>query len=152
MIIGINATKDAIFVAETRNADGQFLVSRVLRVQFEIQQAGDLSDLLQNISTILNRDAGSTVSSVAILRCSGGQFGASVEAIKAEAIVELSAHQKGLPISMVAPQSLKKALVCGSGEKWQDKSKLMFNSDGQHKYWSQGANGAVCAAYKLSKG
>lgn len=147
-IIGINSTKDAIFVAETLNADGHFQVTKVLRVQFEIQQASDLYDLLQNFSTILSRD----VISVAILKCSGGQYGASVEAIKAEAIVELTAHQKGLPISMITPQSLKKALACGSGEKWQDKSKLMFNSEGEHKYWAQGANGAVCAAYKLSQG
>ena len=97
MIIGINATKDTIFVAETRIVDERFQVSKVLRVQFEIRHAGDLSDLLQNISTILSHHAGSSDSSVAVLRCSVGQFGASVEAIKAEAIVELSAYHRDWP-------------------------------------------------------
>jgi len=152
MITGINTTKDAIFVAETYIENDQFEVSKVHRLQFEISKAGDLSRLQQSITTVLSQKAGSPALTIAILKCSGGQHGSSVEAIKAEAIVQLAADQKNLSVALVAPQSLKKVLECGSGQKWQEKSKLMFNSTGEFKYWTQGANGAVCAAYKVVKG
>lgn len=152
MIIGINTTKDAIFVAETRIQNDQFEVSKIHRLQFELIKAGDLSHLLQSITTVLSQKAGSPARTIAILKCSGGQHGSSVEAIKAEAIVQLAADQNNLSVVLVAPQSLKKILECGSGQKWQKKSKLMFNPAGEFKYWTQGANGAVCAAYKVIKG
>jgi hypothetical protein len=150
MVIGVNTTKDAIIFAETDFSKSEFTVNKILKIQFQIQQASDLYDLLQNITTIFGQNAGVT-SGIALLKCPGGQYGASVEAIKAEAIVELSAYQMKIPINMVATQSLKKVLECEKNEKWQDKSKAMFNADGLHKYWLQGANGAACAAYKISK-
>jgi Holliday junction resolvasome RuvABC endonuclease subunit len=116
MIFGVNATKEAIFVAETEGTGQQFSVTDVRRIKFQIEKAGDLADLLQNISTVLDHDSRSSAVSVAILKCSGGQYGSSVEAIKAEAIAELAAVQKGLPVKEVAPQSLKKALQCATGE------------------------------------
>jgi hypothetical protein len=149
MILGLNATKEAIFVAETQGEGLKFLASKVQRIQFQIQQPSDLTDLLQTISTILDHSPG-VVQSIAILKCSGGQYGSSVEAIKAEAIAELVAVQKGLKIIQVTPQSLKKALSCPAGQKWQDRAKELFNADGRHKYWSQGANGAVSAAFKAA--
>lgn len=149
MIFGINATKDAIFVAETQGTGGEFSVTKVRRIKFEIDKASDLADLLQNVSTVLDHPHASATS-VAILKCFGGQFGSSVEAIKAEAIAELAAVQKGLLVNEIAPQSLKKALGCSAGEKWQLRAKLMFNDNGQHSYWAQGANGAVAAAFKAA--
>jgi Holliday junction resolvasome RuvABC endonuclease subunit len=150
MIFGVNATKEAIFIAETDGTAEQFSVINVRRIKFQIEKASDLTDLLQNISTVLDHDAHSSAASVAILKCSGGQYGSSVEAIKAEAIAELAAIQKGLTVTEVAPQSLKKALSCAAGVKWQERSKQMFNANGQHGYWSQGANGAVSAAFKAA--
>ena len=150
MIIGVNTTKDAILLAETDFVNEEFIVKKILRIKFQIQDAADLFDLLQNISTILGKNAGTT-SGIALLKCPGGQYGASIEAIKAEAIVELAAYQMRIPLNMVTSQSLKKTLECGGSENWQDKSKAMFNADGHHKYWSQGVNGAACAAYKIAK-
>ena len=150
MTIGINATKEALFLALTEGGGEQFSVRKVMKIQFKIEHPSDLADLLQNLSTILNDELRSPDSSVAILKCSGGQFGSSVEAIKAEAIVLLAAFQKGLNITQVAPQSLKRALDCAPGQKWQDRSKELFNANGQHSYWSQGSNGAVAAAYKTT--
>ena len=71
--------------------------------------------------------------------------------MKAEGVVQLAAHEHGFTIVSVKPQGLKSALGCGSGEQWQAKSKELFNADGDHKYWSQGANGAAAAAYKTTK-
>lgn len=117
MIFGVNATKEAIFVAEAHGAREQFSVTKVRRIQFQIEKANDLADLLQNISTVLDHNPGGDATSVAILKCSGGQYGSSVEAIKAEAIAELAAVQKGLAVNEIAPQSLKKALGCSAGVK-----------------------------------
>ncbi len=150
MNIGVNATKDAVFFAETHGCGQQFVVASIRRIKFQLQAANDLNDLLHNISTVLDHDVQDAPVSVAILKCSGGQYGSSVEAIKAEAIAELAAVQKGLTVTGVAPQSLKKALGCIAGQKWQDRSKQIFNVDGQHSYWAQGANGAVAAAFKAS--
>ena len=150
MILGVNATKEAIFVAETEGVGEDFVASTVRRIQFRIERANDLADLLQSVSTILHRGPDSTVLTIAILKCSDGPYGSSVEAIKAETIVELAAIQKGLSIVGVAPQSLKKALGCATGVKWQERAKQLFNATGQHSYWSQGANGAVSAAFKVA--
>ena len=87
---------------------------------------------------------------MAILRRSGGRFGSSVGAIKAEAVTELAAFQKGLPVVGVAPQSLKKALGCAKGVKWRAMAKLKFNKNDQHKHWAQGVDGAVSVAYTVA--
>lgn len=150
MILGINATKEAIFVAETHGAGQQFSVAKIQRIKFQIGKATDLADLLSNIATLLNRHTSDSGVSASVLKCFGGQYGSSVEAIKAEAISELAAVQNGLSVKEVTPQSLKKALNCIAGEKWQECVKRMFNSDNRHNYWSQGANGAVAAAFKAA--
>ena len=102
------------------------------------------------MSTVLDHGPHPDAVSLAVLKCSGGKYGSSVEAIKAEAIAELAAVQKGLPVIEVAPQSLKKALECSAAEKWQQRAKQMFNANGQHRYWSEGADGAVSAAFKVA--
>ena len=152
MIFGVNATKDAIFIAETHVAGQQFSVAKVRRIKFQIGKPSDLADLLQNISTVFDHDSQSSEVAVAILKCSGGQYGSSIEAIKAEAVAEVAAVQKALPVTEVAPQSLKKALGCAAGEKWQERSKQLFNANGKHRHWSQGANGAVSVAFKAAAG
>lgn len=149
MIFGVNATKEAIFIVETHGTGQQFSVAKVRRIRFQLEKSADLADLLQNISTVFDHDFSSEVA-VAVLKCSGGQYGSSVEAIKAEAITELAAVQKALRVTEIAPQSLKKALGCAAGEKWQERAKQLFNASGEHSYWSQGANGAASAAFKVA--
>lgn len=150
MIFGVNTAKDAVFIAETHGAGNHFKIDRIRRVQFQLHQASDVADLLQNLSVMLDHNNQVAGRSVAILRRSGGRFGASVGAIKAEAMAELAAFQKGLPVVGVAPQSLKKALGCAQGEKWRAVAKLKFNHNEQHSHWKQGADGAVSAAYKVA--
>ena len=151
MVIGINSTKDAIFIAETSGAGEAFDVKKITRLQFELSGASDLVDLLKTLKTLLANLRDQECETAAILCCSSGQYGSSIEAVKAEAVVQLAAHECGFTVAAVKPQSLKSALDCEKGEQWQAKSKELLNADGIHKYWSQGANGAAAAAYKAAK-
>lgn len=151
MIIGINSTKDAVFIAETLGDGDAFEVQKVTRLQFKLSAASDLADLLKNLKTLLAALRSEDCQTCAILCCSSGQYGSSLEAVKAEAIVQLAANECGFRLVDVKPQSLKSALGCDNGEKWQAKSKDMFNADGAHKHWTQGANGAASAAFKAAK-
>jgi hypothetical protein len=150
MIIGLNTTKKAVFIAETHGAGKTFVVDKVRRVEFQFRQAGDLAELLQNLSTILGRHAKRAGCSIALLKCSGGRFSSGLESIKSEAVAELAAFQTGLPIYGVAPQSLKKALGCATGQKWRERAKQLFNKKGVHDPWPKGLDGAIAAAYKLA--
>jgi Holliday junction resolvasome RuvABC endonuclease subunit len=148
VIIGVNATKGAVFLATTSVHDGTFAITDTLRIQHAFEAPAELVELM-NAITIAFEALGAD-DSVAILRCSGGQFGSSVSAIKAETIAELAAAQKGIDVVAIAPQSLKKALGGGTAH-WKETASQMFNSNGAHMYWGQGMDGAVCAAYAASR-
>ena len=89
-------------------------------------------------------------STIALLGSSSGRFKSSVEAIKAEAITELAAAESGLPVVRVTAASLKNALGCAPGQKWQARAAERFNPTGRHKNWSHGAAGAGAAALKAA--
>ena len=89
-------------------------------------------------------------STLALLGSSSGRFKSSVEAIKAEAIIELAAARSGLPVVRVTAASLKKVLGCAAGQKWQARAAERFNPTGRHKNWSKGAAGAAAAALKVA--
>jgi hypothetical protein len=150
MIIGLNTTKKAVFIAETHGAGKTFVVDKVRRVEFQFRQASDLANLLKNLSIILGHHAKRVGCSIALLKCSGGRFSSGLESIKSEAIAELAAFQNKLPIVEVRPQSLKKALGCATGQKWRERAKQMFNKKGAHDPWPKGLDGAIAAAYKLA--
>ena len=151
MLVGVNATKDAIFIAETGDDDCQFVVTKITRLQFQIATSEDLAELLKNLKTLLGSLVDDEPGTIALLCCSSGQYGSSVEAVKAEAMAQLAAHEMNISVTPVKPQSLKSALGCAATEKWQARSKELLNPDGQHKHWSEGANGAAAAAYKVSQ-
>lgn len=150
MIFGVNTTKKAVFIAETHGAGKSFAVDRVRRVPFQLRQASDLADLLKNLSAIIDRAPKRGNCSIGILKCSGGRFSSALEAIKAEAVAELAAFQKGLPVIEVRPQSLKKALGCATDQKWRERARQMFNKNDAHEFWSKGLDGAISAAYKVA--
>ena len=152
MIFGVNTTKKAVFIAETHGTGKTFAVDRVRRVSFQLRQASDLADLLNNLSAILGHKAKRANRSVAILKCSGGRFSSALEAIKAEAVAELAAFQNRLPVIEVRPQSLKKALGCATDQKWRDRATQMFNKNDAHEFWTKGLDGAISAAYKVAAG
>lgn len=148
MIIGINCTKSEVALAQTSDRKNGFSVSDITRYEFALKRAEDCADLHANLKTLLAAIAKKGACRAVILSCSAGPHGSSLEAIKAEAIVELVCHALEIEVSYIKPQSLKSALGCESKEKWQAKSKELFNSDGKFKYFNKGSDGAVTAAFK----
>jgi len=150
MILGVNATKSAVVIAETKGAGDKFVITAIRPIPFQVRSGDDLAQLLQSLITLFDRPGMGAASIIALLKCSSGRFGSCLEAIKGEAILELAASQRGLCVVKVAPQSLKKALGCALDQKWQDRAGELFNSDGKHRNWSRGAAGAVAVAYKVA--
>jgi hypothetical protein len=150
MIFGINATRSAIIIAETRGAGGKFVITAIRAIPFQVSVGEDLAELLRSLRALFNRKRKGAGSVIALLKCSSGRFGSCLEAIKGEAMVELAAFQHGLRIVKVAPQSLKKSIGCTSDQKWRDRAAELFNPGGKRQNWSKGAAGAVAAAFKVA--
>jgi hypothetical protein len=150
MILGINCTKTEVAIAKTSDSKSDFLLIEVKRFLFSLNNAKDCTDLYGNLKALISASATEKDCCIAILSCGSGTHGSSVEAIKAEAIVELICDALSLSISQVKPQSLKSALECEKGERWQTKAKDMFNPEGKFPYFSKGSDGAVTAAFKIA--
>ena len=149
MIFGLNATKSAVVVAETKRAGGKFVITAIRPIPFQVRSGDDLAELLQTLIALFSRKGNGAGSVVALLKCSSGRFGSCLEAIKGEAMVELAASQCGVRVVRVAPQSLKKTLGCAKDQKWRDCAGELFNPNGKRPNWSKGAAGAVAAAFKV---
>ena len=152
MIFGISTNKSAVVIAEVKGAGDKFVVCTIKPIPLQVRSGDDLASLLQTLTDLFERGRKRAGFVVALLKCSSGRFGSCLEAIKAEAIIELAASQKGVPVMNVAPQSLKKTLGCASDQKWRDRVADLFNADGRHRNWSQGAAGAVAVAFKAAGG
>jgi hypothetical protein len=150
MIFGVNATRSAVVIAETRGAAGKFVVTAIRPIPFQVRSGGDLTKLLQGLITVFDRDGKGASPVIALLKCSSGRFGSCLEAIKGEAMIELAAFQGGFRVVKVAPQSLKKALGCATDQKWCDRAAERFNPKGRLRNWSRGAAGAVAVAFKVA--
>ena len=150
MIFGINATKSAVVIAETKGAGDRFVITAIRPIPFQVRTGDDLAELLQCLLTFFNRKGKGSGSVIALLKCSSGRFGSCLEAIKGEAMLELAAAQCGLRVVKVVPQSLKKTLGCATDQKWRDRAGELFNPGGKRRNWSKGAAGAVAAALKVA--
>jgi hypothetical protein len=150
MIFGVNATRSAVVMAETKGIGDRFAITAIRPVQFEVRSGDDLAELLQCLATLFDRGGRGASSTIALLKCSSGRFGSCLEAIKGEAITELAAFQRGLRVVKVAPQSLKKTLGCAADQKWRDRAAELFNPGGKLRNWSRGAAGAVAVAFKVA--
>ena len=150
MIFGVNATRSAVIVAETKRAGGKFVITDIRPIPFQVRSGDDLAELLQTLITLFNRKGKGAGSVIALLKCSSGRFGSCLEAIKGEAMIELAASRRGLRVAKIAPQSLKKALGCAKDQKWRDRAGELFNPDAKRPNWSKGAAGAVAAAFKAA--
>ena len=150
MIFGVNPTKSAVVIAETKGAGDKFVITAIRPIPFQVRSGDDLAELLQSLIAIFDRPGQGAGSVMALLKCSSGRFGSCLEAIKGEAIIELAAFQRGLCVVKVAPQSLKKTLGCATDQKWRDRAGELFNPNGKHQNWSRGAAGAVSAAFKVA--
>jgi hypothetical protein len=150
MIFGVNATKSAVVIVETKGVGLKFVITAIRPIPFEVRSGEDLAALLQSLTTLFNRKGKNKGSVIALLKCSSGRFGSCLEAIKGEAMVELAAFQLGPRVVKIAPQSLKKSLGCTADQKWRDRAAELFNSDGERLNWSKGVAGAVAVAFKVS--
>ena len=150
MIFGVNATRSAVVIVETKGAGDKFVVTAIRPVPFQVRSGDDLAGLLQSLIALFDRKGRGAGSVIALLKCSSGRFGSCLEAIKGEAMVELAASQRGLRVVKVAPQSLKKTLGCATDQKWRDRTAELFNPDGKRRNWSKGAAGAVAVAFKIA--
>ena len=150
MLFGVNATRSAVVIVETKGAGDKFVVTAIRPVPFQVRSGDDLAELLQSLIALFDRKGRGAGSVIALLKCSSGRFGSCLEAIKGEAMVELAAAQRGLRVVKVAPQSLKKTLGCATDQKWRDRAAELFNPDGKRRNWSKGAAGAVAVAFKVA--
>jgi hypothetical protein len=148
MIFGVNATKSAVVIAETKGVGDKFVITAIRPIPFQVRSGNDLAELLQRLITLFDLKGVGSV--IALLKCSSGRFGSCLEAIKGEAMVELAAVQRGLRVVKVAPQSLKKTLGCATDQKWRDRAAELFNPKGKLRNWSKGAAGAVAVAFKVA--
>lgn len=150
MIFGMNATKSAVVVAQTKGAGDQFVVTAIRPIPFQVGGGDGLAELLKSLRTLFDRKGDRAGLVIALLKCSSGRFGSCLEAIKGEAMIELAAFQRGLRVIKVAPQSLKKPLGGAPDQKWRDRAAELFNPCNRHRHWSKGAAGAVAAAFKVA--
>ena len=149
MIYGVSSTRNAVVIAQATGSGETFSIRSIRAIEFQTRSGSDLKELLQRLVVIFDRGGKRRRSTVALLGSSSGRFKSSVEAIKAEAITELAAAESGLPVVKVTAASLKRALGCATGQKWQARAAERFNPTGRHKNWSQGAAGAGAAALKV---
>jgi hypothetical protein len=152
MILGVSPTKDAVIVATTTGSGETFVIKSIESIRFQARSGNDLAELLKRLVVVFDRRGRGRRSTIALLASSSGRFKSSVEAIKAEAVTELAAAKRRLPVVRVTPASLKMALGCATGEKWQARAGERFNQKGRHKSWSKGAAGAAAAALKVAGG
>jgi len=149
MIFGVSPTRDAVVIAHTTGAGAAFAIKSITSIQFQARSGDDLTELLERLVVLFDRSKGPH-STIALFGSSSGRFKSSVEAIKAEAIVELAAARSGLPVVKVTAASLKKVLGCATGQKWKARAEERFNPAGRRKNWSKGAGGAAAAALKVA--
>jgi hypothetical protein len=151
MILGVSATKDAVVIAHTTGRRDTFAIKSITSLPFAAQSGDDLQELRQRLVAMLGRGGRSTPSAIALLGSSSGRFKASVEAIKAQAIIELAAAETRVSVVKVTAASLTQALGCTPGQKWHARAGDLLNPKGRHKNWSRGAAGAAAAALKVAQ-
>jgi Holliday junction resolvasome RuvABC endonuclease subunit len=150
MIFGVSPTRNAVVIAQATGSSDTFSIKAIRTIEFQARCGSDLKELQQRLAAVFNGGKRRR-STIALLGSSSGRFKSSVEAIKAEAVIELAAAESGLPVVRVMAASLKKVLGCAAGEKWQACAGARFNPTGRRKNWSQGAAGAGAAALKVNE-
>jgi ethanolamine utilization protein EutA (predicted chaperonin) len=151
VIFGVSPTRDAVVIAHTTGSGHSFAIKSIRSIEFQARSGADLTELLKRLVVMFDRGGKQRRATIALLGTSSGRFKSAVEAIKAEAITELAAAQSGLPVARVTAASLKKALGCATGQKWQARAAERFNPRGRYKNWSHGAAGAAAAALKVAE-
>ena len=105
MIFGVRPTKNAVVIAHATGSGGTFSIKSIRAIEFRARSGSDLKELLQRLVVIFDRGGKRRRSTIALLGSSSGRFKSSVEAIKAEAIIELAAAESDLPVVRVTAAS-----------------------------------------------
>ena len=144
--LGINATKNGIAFAllEPTEAD-EYRIAFSQRLAFDISEPCNLVDNVAAVFDSLRASHGAF--KVHLCPCSAGAHGSSLEAIKAEALIEYACSIRDIKPTNQHPRSFKRTLDCGKEEKWQAKAKVLFNGKGTIGYFSTGVDGAAAAAF-----
>lgn len=150
MIFGVSATKDAVVIALTSGHGDAFSISKITSIPNRARSGEDLAELEQRLIGIFARRGRGAGALVALLASSSGRFKSSVAAIKGEAMTELAAIQAGISVVRVTASSLKSALGCAKGQKWQHRAAQRFNPRDEHESWNRGSAGAASAAFKVA--
>jgi hypothetical protein len=115
----VNPNKDAVVIVQATGSAETFAIKSIKSIRFQARSGDGLNELLQRLVGIFDLSGTRRHSTIAHLGSSSGRFKSSVEAIKAEAITELAAAKSSLPVVRVTAASLKNALDCSAGQKWQ---------------------------------
>ena len=59
MIFGVNATKSAVVIVETKGAADKFAITAIRPIPFEVRSGDDLGELLRCLAAIFDRGSGS---------------------------------------------------------------------------------------------
>lgn len=149
VLLGAHATSRALFLVGVEVAPSKFGAPR--RLLFDSDQEGWQLVLFDEIKTTLLDFAGEEVSRVALLSVSSGQYGASVETIKAEGILELVCLQRGIAVTHVTPQRAARFFNqhAAKGD-WRKVARSKVDPASQLEYWTAGVGPAAAAAYLVS--
>jgi hypothetical protein len=150
MLFGVSPTKDAVVIAQTTGAGEAFAITSFTAIPFQTRSGNDLTELRNRLVVLFDRGVKRRCKTLALQCSSSGRFKSSLEAIKAEAVIELAAAESGLTVVRVTAASFKKILGGAAGQTWQDRAAQRFNPTGRHKNWTPGAAGAAAAALKAA--
>ena len=81
MIFGVNATKSAVVIAETKGVGDKFVITAIRQIPFQVRSGDDLAELLQSLINLFDRKGKGAGSVIALFKCSSGRFGSCLEEI-----------------------------------------------------------------------
>ena len=145
--VGFNVVKDHIFYAVAEFGMPKFDLQKVDKVPYSMESGDQMALAFDSIKALLkhlqNTHPDATYS---FLASSAGQYGSSVETIKAEGILQLAARHIGIDLKKITPQSLPKRLGIDKGVKWKPYLAETYNAEKKWKQFGSGGDGAVAAA------
>lgn len=144
--IGFNVVKDHAFFAIAEFGE-QPQLKKVDRTPYNTDNADGIAvafdafkALLRHLKEIYPE------AKFSFLASSAGQYGSSIETIKAEGILQLAARHMGVEFHKITPQTLPKKLGLEKGVKWKPHMMSTYNAEKQWKQFGSGGDGAAAAA------
>lgn len=148
-IISFSCTKEGVSVVHTTAKKTGFTILFYERVAIV---SGNWVALAKSLESILNsRHKTAALSHCVIVKAASGKFSASPDTYKAEGFAEYVINAAGLTAILVNKRSFLSALGCAKGEKWQTKSRVLFDGNKAMKGFHDGYDAACAGAYGVAK-